>query len=230
MLISVHSDLVPGRDDVACDARRTTHLSPSMKKVARQPSSSSTARNSGVDCGSGPSSNVNATCPDRPIPTRLGVRRTPIGDTPASGRSVHASAPRLAAPPPVQRASCHSTSAEPPKGCASRRACVSRREVGYRDLHRDRVTVAPVEQVYLPPFELVGQALGTEGVIWHDEALLGAAREELVERRRRRPETNSRRAPRLVRDHLSSLVEVVPSLVPGKQGALSQPPFAMSMP
>ena len=48
-------------------------------------------------------------------------------------------------------------------------------EVRDRDLHRDHVAVAPVEQIHLPLFELHRQALGTERVIRHDEPLLGPA-------------------------------------------------------
>jgi len=73
-------------------------IMPSMKKVACHPSRSSSARNAGVDSGSGPSSKVSATWSGRPRPTIAGVKRIPNGETPASAGTLCTAASAPAAP------------------------------------------------------------------------------------------------------------------------------------
>src|SRR5690349_9948549 len=169
-------------------ARRT--ISPSMKNVACHPRSSSTARNCGVDAGSGPSSNVSATCVGVPTPARRGARSRRIGPMLASaGVAWYATtvATPIPAPAPSQRAEARLTRAlrspQLREWCRAQPVALELgAEVHEQAVHARGIGAPTVDQVHLRRLELRRHASGPDHGVGQHQALAATVRPHLIER------------------------------------------------
>ena len=88
VLVAVHRDLVTGRGDVGGEARCLAHHVTEHEERGPPAELVERVEDCGVELGSGPSSNVSATCPGLPTPASDGEMWRPIDESATSDGAV----------------------------------------------------------------------------------------------------------------------------------------------